>query len=210
MYPDSSSVSFNPALHLTVGCLRRPPAAERHIARRTGMDSAGYRAFAEAFLQPGSWATRKDGCPLELLDALTPEEKHHAERALLAALGGDSWHVQALGRLRAESALPALRAMLATATAELAGHVAVAIWKIAGDSNMPGRVLELSRVHYTEDPKSSKTFTMIELTYCLAEMRTADTDARIVELRSSGNYLIQWNASRCGPPRNAHTTDPRS
>ena len=167
------------------------------------IDTPTYQAFAEAFLTPGSWSTRKDGCPLELLDALDVDERRRAEQALLARLEGDDWPVRALGHIRSTAALPALRQLLNGAVGSLAGHIATAIWKISGDHSMPPMVIGLSRRHYTEDPKSPDTFVMIDVIFCLADIGTPETSERILELRSSTNYLIEWNAGRCGPARGA-------
>jgi hypothetical protein len=57
--------------------------------------------FKKDFLMANSWPQRKDGVPLDLLDALSPEELKKAERMLIEALGHrDSWPIRGLGHIK--------------------------------------------------------------------------------------------------------------
>src|SRR5215468_8228887 len=131
--------------------------------------SAAYKDFDRWFLNANySWPERKDGAPIELLDKLDPEEKQRAEEALISRLStGDSWPARGLGHLRSWNALRPLRKLLAKAKGSVRAAVALAIWQIDDDPQMANELLALSRSDYTDDSKSTKTFTMIDIIYCL-------------------------------------------
>ena len=81
--------------------------------------SAAYQEFVHHFLHPDSSDIR-DGCPLELLDALGSRERVLAEADLLqqASLDWD-WPVRGLGKLRSAAALPRLRELLELTTCKV-------------------------------------------------------------------------------------------
>jgi hypothetical protein len=160
--------------------------------------SSAYQEFDRCFLNANyCWAERKDGVPLELLDKLNPEEKERAEEALISRLStGDSWPARGLGHLRSQNALGRLRRLLPKAKGSVRAAIALAIWQIDGDARMADELLALSRSDYTDDSDSSKTFTMIDIIYCLAYLSSETVTKRLEELTQSKNYLLSYNARR--------------
>jgi hypothetical protein len=131
--------------------------------------SSAYEDFDRWFLHANSWQERKDGVPLELLDKLNPEEKQRAEEALISRLStGDSWPPRGLGHLRSKNAVRPLRGLLPKAKGSVRAAIALAIWQIDGDPQMADDLVAVSRDNYTDDSHSVKTFTMIDIIYCLA------------------------------------------
>jgi len=167
--------------------------------------SLAYQEFDRRFLNADySWPERKEGVRLELLDKLNPEEKQRAEEALISRLStGDSWPARGLGHLRSQNALGQLRRLLPKANASVRAAIALAIWQIDGDAQMADELLALSRSDYTDDSHSSKTFTMIDIIYCLACVSSDTATKRLEELTQSKNYLISYNARRAIKLRNA-------
>jgi hypothetical protein len=160
------------------------------------MPSQAYTRFVVEFLEANSWAQRKEGVPLELLDALDEDELAMAEEALIQRLStGDDWPARGLGYLRSQNALTALRALLPRATGTVRAATGLAIWQISRDATMCGELIRLSHEEYTDDDKSWKTFTMIDVIHCLAHLPYPAAVARLEELKTSGNSLIAYNAN---------------
>ena len=165
--------------------------------------SLAYQEFDRRFLNAYSWPERKDGVPLELLDKLDPEEKQSAEEALISRLStGDSWPARGLGHLRSQNALGSLRRFLPKAKGSVRAAIALAIWQIDADPQMADELVALSRNDYTDDSSSAKTFTMIDIIYCLAYLSSETVTKRLEELTQSKNYLISFNARRAIKLRN--------
>jgi len=166
--------------------------------------SLAYQEFDRRFLNASySWPERKDGVPLELLDKLDPAEKQRAGEALISRLStGDSWPARGLGHLRSQNALGPLRGLLPKAKGSVRAAIALAIWQIDGDPQMADELLALSRSDYTDDSHSAKTFTMIDIIYCLAYLSSEAVTKRLEELTQSKNYLISYNARRAIKLRN--------
>jgi hypothetical protein len=81
------------------------------LTYRTSYMSA-YQEFERHFLHP-DWEDFREGCPLELLDALDTEERLAAENELLQQISGSlDWPIRGLGKLRSAAALPRLRELL--------------------------------------------------------------------------------------------------
>lgn len=159
------------------------------------MPSKAYEDFEHDFLNANSWPQRKDGVPLELLDALDGHERAKAETALIQRISADDdWPACGLGHLRSQKALIPLRALLPKTKGSVRAATALAIWQIARDPTMVDELLRLSRSEYTDHDKSLKTFTMIDVIYCLAHLPQSAAAARLEELKQSANYLIAYNA----------------
>jgi hypothetical protein len=116
--------------------------------------SNNYQQFVNGYLEaPQTYATRKDGVPLELLDQLTPAEKERAADALIEKLSlKDSWPIVGLGHLGSKKAAPKLYALLAEAHGRLKAEIATALWKICQDEAMLQVVLDLSRSAHLPGP----------------------------------------------------------
>ena len=108
--------------------------------------AAAYQQFIDHFLNP-SGREAADGCPVELIDKLTPEEALQAEKELIKRLScwRDDWPIIGLGHMRSEKALPQLRNLLKWARGATKAQIATAIWKIAGDDEMVNVVIRSSR-----------------------------------------------------------------
>lgn len=172
-------------------------------ARDIMTESVAYRAFVAGFLGPRDWARSKEGCPLDLLDALGAAEKERAAEELLTRVSiGDSWPIQGLGRLGHAAALPRLRALLKEARAPglkepyggMVAYVALAIWQIDRDSSMCEVLIRASMDWYTDDVESLRTFQMIDIIHCLAQFPQQRARDRLKQLESSPNHLIAYNA----------------
>ncbi len=166
-------------------------------------DSPAYRAFVDGYLEPDLHARARDGCPLELLDALDPTERRLAERELLRRISlTDDWPLQGLGHLRSVAALPELRQLLVEAQdphlkepyGSMVAYVALAIWQIERDEAMCDVVLRASVDRYCEDPSSPRTFLMIDIIHCLAQFPQDRARKRLRQLEASPNHLIAYNA----------------
>lgn len=160
-------------------------------------DSQAYKNFVEQFLEANDWPSRKDGCPVELLDALSEDEKQVAEEELLSRLTpGDDWLIRGLGHLKTQAALPRLKALIEKTHDSMRACVALAIWKISKDDSMCDLILKESFSCYTDDDKSINTYKLIDIIYFLAQLPHESGRKRIQELKSSKNYLIAYNAQR--------------
>lgn len=69
--------------------------------------------FRKDFLGANTWAQRKDGVPIDLLDKLTRDELKIAETELMQALSlRDHWPIIGLGHIQSKAALPKLYELL--------------------------------------------------------------------------------------------------
>jgi hypothetical protein len=160
------------------------------------MPSQAYNVFQWDFLNANSWALRKDGVPLNLLDALDTSDKQLAEDALIEKLSlQDDWPARGLGHIRSQKSLPKLRELLPHANGTMRAAIALAIWQITRNKNMCDELINLSISEYTDDDKSLKTFTMIDVIHCLAHLPYLEAVERLEKLKTSANYLIAYNAN---------------
>ena len=160
------------------------------------MTSQAYNIFEWDFLNANSWEQRKDGVPLNLLDALDASDKKLAEDALIEKLSlRDDWPARGLGHIRSQKSLPKLRELFPHANGTMRAAIALAIWQIARDKNMRDELINLSISEYTDDDKSSKTFTMIDVIHCLAHLPYPEVVERLEKLKTSANSFIAYNAN---------------
>ena len=160
--------------------------------------SESYQIFLRFYINTESWAERKDGVPLELLDALTPDDKSQAEDELISRLSSwrDSWPIVGLGHLGSKKALPRLYALLPKAFGAIKAEIALAIWKISHDEEMLEVVLKCSRRSTISLLTGSGTFKLIDVEYCLAQFPQAKAKERLSELTNDSDYLVSYNANR--------------
>jgi hypothetical protein len=158
----------------------------------TDAEHNGLLVFRRDFLNANTWAQRKDGVPLELLDNLTPQELKIAEKELLAQASlHDSWLIIALGHIRSEKSLPRLYKLLKTAACDFKVIVARSIYLINQDANIIPVVLdELSRAEDWE------AFELIDILWMLPDFNSAEIDRRLETFADSGKYLVAYNAAR--------------
>ncbi len=146
--------------------------------------------FRQEFLGANTWAQRKDGVPLYLLDKLSPSELKTAEDELIQALNpGDTWPVLGLGHTRCTRALPKLYNLLHKTNKGFKITVAHAIFMICKDPEMIAIVLE-------ELPKTSNQYELIEVLYLLPAFNDEKITAVLNNYREHKEYLVAYNATR--------------
>lgn len=146
--------------------------------------------FRKEFLGANTWAQRKDGVPLDLLDNLSIDELKVAESELIRAASlRDDWPIVALGHIRSKDALPTLLKLLADSKGAMRVKIAHSIFKISADEKMKDIVLETM-------PQITGEFELIDVLYYLPFFK----DKRITDLlhsyRNHKKYLVAYNATR--------------
>lgn len=146
--------------------------------------------FRNAFLNANTWAQRKDGVPLYLLDKLSKEELTIAERELIKALGpGDSWPILGLGHIQSKAALPGLYDLLAKSERNIKVTIAHSIFQICRDPRMIDIVL-------TETPKAANMYELIDVLYMLPDFHDERVTQMLNSFREHEEYLVAYNATR--------------
>lgn len=146
--------------------------------------------FRKEFLEANSWAQRKDGVPLDLLDNLTEEELKIAEVELINVVSlKDNWPIVGLGHIKSKDALPTLYDLLDKSKGSMKVTIAHSIFQICQDTKMIEIVLETM-------PRITNQYELIDVLYYLADFK----DKRITELhnnyRNHKEYLVAYNATR--------------
>ena len=146
--------------------------------------------FRKEFLEANSWAQRKDGVPLDLLDNLTSEELQVAEIELIKVVSlKDNWPIVGLGHIKSKDALPTLYDLLAKSKGSMKVTIAHSIFQICQDNKMTEIVLETM-------PGITNQYELIDVLYYLPDFK----DERITELhnnyRNHKEYLVAYNATR--------------
>ena len=146
--------------------------------------------FRKEFLEANSWAQRKDGVPLDLLDNLTDEELKIAEIELIKVVSlKDNWPIVGLGHIKSKDALPILYDLLDKSKGSMKVNIAHSIFQICQDTKMIEIVLETM-------PRITNQYELIDVLYYLPEFK----DKRITELhnnyRNHKEYLVAYNATR--------------
>lgn len=146
--------------------------------------------FRKEFLEANTWAQRKEGVPLDLLDNLTDEELKMAEMELIKALClGDNWPIVGLGYIKSKDALKTLYDLLDKSKGSMKVTIAHSIFQICQDTKMIENVLETM-------PSITNEFELIDVLYYLPDFK----DKQITELhnnyRNHKDYLVAYNATR--------------
>lgn len=146
--------------------------------------------FRRFFLnQKDSYLRAKEGVPLYLLDALTPQELAVAETELLRAVGStDPWPIQGLGHIRSQVALPKLHERLPQAERSMRIYLAHAIYRISADPAMIDLVLESAR--RLDWPRE------LRIMYLLPDFKDPRIEQMLESLCEHKEYLVAWNATR--------------
>jgi len=153
--------------------------------------------FRKEFLQANTWAQRKDGVPLYLLDNLTTEELIIAEVELIKVLSlKDDWPIVGLGHIKSKDALPTLYDLLAKSKSSMKVTIAHSIFQICQDTKLIEIVLETM-------PRITNQYELIDVLYYLPGFK----DKRVTELhhnyRNHKEYLVAYNATQSlGLPTN--------
>jgi len=146
--------------------------------------------FRKEFLGADTWAQRKDGVPLDLLNNLSVEELKVAEVELIKAASlRDDWPIVGLGHIKSKDALPTLNKLLTNSKGAMKVKIAHSIFQISQDDKMKDIVLDTM-------PKITGEFELIDILYYLPFF----TDERITDLlhsyRNHEKYLVAYNATR--------------
>ena len=146
--------------------------------------------FRKEFLEANTWAQRKDGVPLDLLDNLTDEELKIAEVELINVVSlKDDWPIVGLGHIKSKDALPTLYDLLDKSKGSMKVTIAHSIFQICQDTKMIEIVLETM-------PRITNQYELIDVLYYLPDFK----DKRITELhnnyRNHKEYLVAYNATR--------------
>ncbi|WP_114789987.1 hypothetical protein U0035_11750 [Niabella yanshanensis] len=146
--------------------------------------------FRKDFLNANTWAQRKDGVPIDVLDKLTKEELKIAEAELINIVSlKDHWPVIGLGYIKSKSALSKLYDLLNSAEGPMKVTIAHSIFQICRDTKMADIVLNTM-------PTITNPFELIDILYFLPDFK----DENITELhhnyRNHTDYLVAYNATQ--------------
>ncbi len=146
--------------------------------------------FRKEFLEANTWAQRKNGVPLDLLDNLTNEELKIAEIELIKVVNlKDDWPIVGLGHIKSNDSLPTLYDLLVKSKSSMKIIIAHTIFQICEDTKMIEIVLETM-------PRITNQYELIDVLYYLPDFK----DKRITELhysyRNHKEYLVAYNAYR--------------
>ncbi|HET9431223.1 MAG TPA: hypothetical protein VFO70_08600 [Chitinophagaceae bacterium] len=146
--------------------------------------------FRKDFLGASTWAQRKDGVPLNLIDNLSSLELKTAELELIKSANlGDTWPIIGLGHIKSKNSLPTLYRLLEESKGAMKVTIAHSIFQISQDDKMKEIVLECM-------PKITNEFELIDALYFLPDFN----DNRITHLHNSyrehKDYLVAYNATR--------------
>ncbi len=154
------------------------------------MPSDKLEIFRKEFLNANSWAQRKDGVPLDLLDNLSSEELEIAEKDLIERLSlKDDWPINGLGHIKSQKALPKLYDLFKKSKREMKISIAHSIFQISGDKEMIDAVL-------TEMPKLKHWTSIIHMLYLLPIFKDEKIDEMLNSYREHKDYLVAYNATQ--------------
>ena len=137
--------------------------------------------FRNGFLEANTWAQRKDGVPLYLLDNLSDEELKIAEVDLINGAGlSDSWPIVGLGHIKSKDSLPALYKLLEKSNGAMKVTIAHSIFQISRDEKMKEIVLETI-------PKITNEVELIDVLYYLPDFK----DKRVTDLHHTYRNFFQ-------------------
>jgi hypothetical protein len=146
--------------------------------------------FRQEFLGANTWAQRKDGVPLDLLDKLSVDELRTAEVELIKSANlGDTWPILGLGHIKSTQALPTLYNLLDKSKKGFKVTTAYSIFQISKDQKMIDIVLE-------ELPKTTNQYELIDVLYMLPAFKDEKITAMLNNYREHKEYLVAYNATR--------------
>ena len=149
-----------------------------------------FTQFQNKFLGANSWAQRKDGIPLYLLDQLSAEDRLLAEEALLNRVQlSDTWPIIGLGYIQSKKALPQLYELLPKSEGITRITLAHAIFLISKDPLMLTIVLD-------ETAKIGNWSQLIEVIYMLRDFNNSRTKAVLESLENHPDFLVSYHAKR--------------
>ncbi|MFZ1675861.1 MAG: hypothetical protein WAT91_01230 [Saprospiraceae bacterium] len=146
--------------------------------------------FRKEYLLANTWAQRKDGAPLYLLDKLSTEELKTAEIEMIKSLRpGDTWPIIGLGHIKSKDALPKLYKLLVKSEKNIKVTVAHSIFQICQDEKMIDIVVEetIKTTHWSE---------LIDILYLLPGFKDERVIKMLNDFRNHKEYLVAYNATR--------------
>lgn len=146
--------------------------------------------FRKEFLGANTWAQRKDGIPLDLLDNLSIEELTIAEIELIKAASlNDDWPIIGLGHIKSKNALPVLAKLLSDSKGAMKIKIAHAIFQISQDEKIKDIILETM-------PQITGEYELIDVLYYLPFFKDHKITDLLQGYRNHKNYLVSYNATR--------------
>lgn len=152
--------------------------------------SDNLKIFREEYLNANSWAQRKDGVPLDLMDNLSDAEKEIAEKELIDNLSiKDDWTIMGLGYLKSQRGLKKLYDLLPTSKKGMKVTIAHSIFQICADKKMV-------EIAVTEIPQISNQYELIHIIYLLRDFKNDKVNEILNDLRNHKEYLVSYNATQ--------------
>lgn len=146
--------------------------------------------FRNAFLGANTWAQRKDGIPLYLLDQLSDEELLVAEKELIDRIQlEDTWPIIGLGYIGSSKALPKLYKLVEKSRQLVRITLAHAIFKINQDPAMKELVLQ-------ETGAIENWSQLIEVIYMLADFKDERCQQLLQQLAEHPDFLVSYHAKK--------------
>jgi hypothetical protein len=157
--------------------------------------SKNLKLFYSEFLNANTWAQRKDGVPLELLDNLSVEELKIAESELINIVSiNDSWPILGLGHIKSSASLPKLYELLANGSNHILIILAHAIFSICRDEKMIEIAIQETNQLVKKLPKTE--FELIDVIFWLPDFLDERIGRILSDLCDNSSYLIAYNAAR--------------
>ena len=148
------------------------------------------KIFRSEFLNANTWAQRKEGVPLDLLDNLTEDELKIAEKELIEVLSvQDDWPILGLGHIKSKIGLSKLYELLPLSKKGIKIAIAHSIYQICADK-------EMIEIALTEIPKISNQYELIEILYLLNNLPDDRIKKTLNAFREHKEYLVAYNATR--------------
>ena len=146
--------------------------------------------FRQEFLGANTWAQRKEGVPLDLLDKLSSDELQTAEVELIkSATLRDTWPILGLGHIKSTKGLPTLYNLLEKSKNGFKVTTAYSIFQICKDQRMIEIVLQ-------ELPKITNQYELIDVLYMLPTFKDEKITASLNSFCDHKQYLVVYNATR--------------
>lgn len=170
--------------------MNTPSTQKRYHQQQNTAVADNLDIFRKEFLNANSWAQRKDGVPLYLLDNLTSEELKTAENELINAISlGDNWPIVGLGHIKSKDALPVLNNILKKSKGAMKVTIAHSIFQIGQDVKMIEVVLDTM-------PGITNPYELVDILHYLPDFNDKRTIGLLQRYREHNDYLVAYNATR--------------
>ena len=157
--------------------------------------SKNLELFYSEFLNANTWAQRKDGIPLDLIDNLSVEELKIAEDELIRVVStNDSWPIIGLGHIKSSASLPKLYNLLTDGKGDIRIILAHAIFSICRDEKMIE--IAISEINTLAKELPNTQYAMIDIIYLLSDFHDEKIRKILLDFCNSNCYLVAYNAAR--------------